>query len=98
MTATVWQRTSEWEPDPAQPRETLITIAIDTARNGELILLVNDEQTDSLLAGAALRSQSDLQELFDRVAAQLNYEVKRSLEQRAKPTSRLINRAGPQRW
>jgi KaiC/GvpD/RAD55 family RecA-like ATPase len=92
MPTTTWQHTPEWEPDPLEPREQLITIAIDTARNGEPILLVTDEQTDRLLAGAATRSQFDLHAALDCIATQLERAVLQDRERRAEPVSRLINR------
>ncbi len=94
MTDTAWQRTEEWESDPQQPREHLISIAIDTARNGEAILLVRDEKTDTLLTGAALRSRYDLEEVVNVIVSQLNFEVDAELTKRAKPQSRLIDRTG----
>lgn len=98
MTATVWQRTQEWEADPAQPREHLLSIAIDTARNGEPILVVNDEQSDALLTGACTRSNGDIEEAIDKIASVIAYAVRKDLEARAKPQSRLIDRGPARRW
>ena len=92
MTATVWQRTPEWEPDPQQPREHLLSIAIDTARNGEPILIVNDEQAEALLTGACTRSNGDVNAAIDAIASAIAYAVRKDLDARAQPKSRLINR------